>query len=410
MLTDISSYLKRIPEVVGVEILVGEGDSWIANLAVLRRERTKVHFVNGEYKLASMDALKERVPGGAPLVLTISGKGIIHRFIVAEPLATEDDYLRKVLPNAKPGEFYVQISPVDGQQVVSVARRALVDELAKQVLQAGMELLSVSLGPFALLLFKGYLPAPNAGSLAVGPHQFTVDQGVFRAYQCHPSDTEAPVKRLRIAGEELNEYLMPAFALAFYAISDLDAPHVPFEGEGLRTADFRERLLFRRLAVGLIGFFLLLLLGNALLFMSYSGKVAGYTGSDAPGIQQEIEKLQQQVRAREQLLGGLWQADSRQWGMAYMADRIGESLPDGMLLTELVIYPKDEGLSRKERRPVHRPSSIGIKGTCADIALLNQWIGTLRALPFCQVVDLSEYGFDERERMGIFTLNLTLDP
>ncbi|SEL95650.1 hypothetical protein [Parapedobacter koreensis] len=410
MIAAIGAYLRHIPQLVGVELLLADGETFVANTAVVKRTGTTVHFVRGEYGLASFGAVKEQVQDGMPIVLIISGKGIIHRAIAKGQRAMEGGLLKQVLPNAKPDDFYLQHTELETCTMLSVVRRKLVDDLIAQLAAQGLVLLGAGLGPFAMQLFSEYLFPVDSEGCVLGRHRLALHQGTIIGYELLPLEAAARGKRVDMAGEQLNEWVVPAFAAAFAEISDIPFAQLPIQAVQEKAADYRQQGLFRRSGAALMAFFLVLLLGNAFFFMHYSDNVAGFAGSDALAIQQEIDVLRQQAAERETLLEGLWYADVPRWRMAYMADRIAATLPDGMLLNEMAIYPRDEGLSRKQRRPVHTPSAIRIKGTCGDMPTLNGWIKQVRGLPFCETVEIDEYGFDGREEVGTFVLSLTLNP
>lgn len=410
MFAAIGSYLKHIPQLVGVELLLADGEAFDASLVVVKRTGTKVHFVHGEYGLTTLEAIARYVPDGVPVVLTVGGKGVIHRLLPEERQGSDTDLLKQVLPNAKSDDFYFQKSTLGTRTVLSVVRRASMDAVIAQFGAQGMVLLGAGLGPFAADLFREYFPAADTDAFTFGRHRLMYQRGVFGGYELLPSEQVVSTKRMDIAGEQLNERLVPAFAAAFSAISDIPQAQLNVPKVRERADDHRQRWAFRRSGIVLMAFFLLLLLGNVGYFMYYSDKVAGFAGSDGLSIQKEIEILQQQSSEREALLAGLWPIEVPRWGMAYMADRIGGTLPEGILLDEMAVYPRDEALSRKQRRPVHTPSAIRIKGTCADMPQLNRWMKQLRELAFCRSVELDRYMFDERNGVGVFGLQLTLEP
>lgn len=409
LLAAIGSYWKRIPELTGVEILVDDDGSMTINIACVKRSGVRVQFIRGEYGLAGFQALAAQVARDVPVAISISGKGIIHRVLPAD--GTAGNSLQMVLPNAKAEDFYVQQTEWEGTMWLSVVRRELVDKIVAQVEQQGIAVLCVALGPLATLLFADYLGGRKADDgVLLGRHRFDVQQGKWVGYELLPAEHWAQSKPVNIGGEELNEKLVPAFALAFAAIGDVAWPQLPIDAVAARASDYRERGAFRRSATVLVALFLAILLGNAFYFMHYADKVATLDGSDALTIQREMERLEQETAARDDLLRGLWDADKPAWGMAYLADRIAASRPDGVQFGELEVYPRDEEESRKQRRPVHTQLAVRIEGTCADIDVLNTWMAQLRRLRFCEQVNISSYGYDERNATGIFRLALTLKP
>lgn len=407
MLQSLTSYLRHIPQLVGVELLLEEGELLTANLAVVKRTGTKVHFVSGEYGLTSLESVKEHIPEGTPVVLAVGGKGIIHRAVA---VTNDGDALKQVLPNAKSDDFYIQRVETEANIFLSIARRNLVDDLIARVDRQGITLLGVGLDPFAVTLFGAYLFGAERDSRTLGRHRFILQAGRLVGYELQSVEHARPVGGMDIAGEQLNKQLVVAFATAFSAISEVSQTQLSIPLLDTRAEAHRQRWMFRRCGVALIAFFFVLLLGNAGFFMHYSSLVTDGAGSEAQAIQREIDVLRKQASEREALLGGMWYANAPQWGMAYLADRLAASVPAGILLDDFSMYPKDEALSRKQGRPVHTPSMIRIKGTCTDMPLLNGWIKQIRELSFCQSVKIDQYRFDERESVGIFSLSLTLRP
>ncbi|MEC3882039.1 hypothetical protein [Parapedobacter sp. 10938] len=395
-LTAIASYWKRIPQLIGVEVLVGDGDALTINIAWVKRSWSNVQFVRGEYGLLGLGALADQVGRDVPVAISISGKGIIHRKLPANGAGA--DSLKAVLPNTREEDFYVQQVDWEGASWLSVARRELVDKIVEQVTQQGVAVVRVALGPLATLLFADYLGVEACDAFVLGRQPVDVQQD------------GPPGKPVDLGGEQLNEKLVPAFALAFATIGEVAWPQLPIGAVLTRWADYRVRWAFRRSATVLMVFFLSVLLGNAFYFMHYADKVSTLDGSDGLAIQREMERLEQETAARDELLRGLWDADKPAWGMAYLADRIAASRPEGIRFVELEIYPRDEEASRKQRRPVHTELTIRIDGTCADMQVLNAWMEQLRVLLFCERVAIHSYGYEERNAEGVFRLALTLKP
>ncbi len=409
-LTSPIRYLSRIPRLAGAEILLDEGGRLECSLAVVIRAGSRVRQERGEYGLDDYAALGRHVPPGVPLVVTLGGKGVIHRVFPAGGLQAGGDALRQVLPNARPEDFYMQHAVVAGADVVSIIRRDVLDGLLTRLDGEGLSVVQAGLGPFGILALGGGLVPADAGTLALGRHHLAIRDGRLEGYRLLPADSAPTGRAVELGGEPLNERLVPAFAAALLAIGDLPVAVVPVPALETRLADHRNGLAFRWSAMALGVCFVALLLGNALLFMHYNDKVDGFAGSDGLSIQREIDALRQQGRERDALLDGLWPEEAPGWGMAWMADRLAGSVPAGIRLSELSFFPRDEGRSRRQRRPVHAPATVRIKGTCGDIPELNGWIGRLRGLAFCRSVEIDAYDDDQRDAGGLFTLTLTLQP
>lgn len=410
MLSTISRCLKSIPRVAGIEILLGEDDTSWGNIVVVKRQRGRVTFVNGEYRVMSLSAILKLLPNGVPVTLSIEGKGIIHRFVDEENGADDADYLQRILPQAKYEDYYAHVLASDGQRVVSVVRRPLVDRILAEFQSAQISVLSVSLGPFSLCCFETHLPSAASGERIVGGHVLSFSDGSLHAYRYQPLVSEDKIKSVNLGGEEMSEYLLVPFAQAFMEISDIDRDQHVIATLDHTARDYRERLAFIRMGKMWLTFFIVLIGMSAAISMYYKGKTAGLSIHDDTMIQAEIDAVKKRLQNHIDVRDSLWQIDSRPWTMAYMADKIAAGLPPGAWLSELAIYPHDETRSNRERRPIHDHSCIRIRGTCTAVQLVNEWLQELRNLPFCESAEWVEYRYDDREQLGLFTIKLNLTP
>ncbi|MFC3197339.1 hypothetical protein ACFOET_06920 [Parapedobacter deserti] len=410
MIASMTAYLRHIPQLAGVEVLLGEGGSFSANVALVRRAGRKVYFVRGEYGLTSYRAIKEHVPQGMPVMFVIGGKGVIHRAVAGGSEETGAELLKRILPNAKPDDFYMQMVDLDDITMVSVVRRSVVDASVGDAETFGLATIGAALGPFSLSIFGDAIFGGHTGGYTVGRHRMTLREGRITGYDLLAESDESDTKRVDVGGEQLTDRLAVAFASAFLAISEIPSAQLPVADAQHRASEYRGRWAFRRSAVVLMAFFIIVLLGNAFFFLHYSDSIADLAGSDGLSIQREIDELQRQSAERDALLYGLQHAAVPRWGMSFMADRLAGTVPEGILLDELALYPRDEGMSRKERRPVHLPAVIRIRGTCMDVTQLNGWVGAVRKLAFCRALEIDSYAYDERSGAGVFALKITLEP
>ncbi|MEC3882004.1 hypothetical protein [Parapedobacter sp. 10938] len=380
------------------------------NVCLVKRSGEQVHFERGGYGLKEIRSIKDQIPEGTPVVLSLSGWGLIHRIIDGDQIGKGGDLLRQILPSARREDFYVQHSQLDSVSVLSIGRIEAVDRVCKQLEGYGFPVLGLVFGPFAVTFFRGFLLAPSVTDFRIARHRFIVADGRIGNYEFLPSDVDVGLagKRFDLGGEQLDERLIVAFATAFGFISELDLDTVDLQECDHKASEYRWHWQFKRTAVILTGLIIFILLANALFFIQYSGKVADFSGNDPRTIEGEIVELEKQRAERDALLKGLGQSESTHWGMAYLADHIATTIPAGIGLTELQIYPLDITETRKQKRPVRRSDVIQIIGHCTALPEFNEWVGGLRKLHFCSEVYMETYEFDERNEQGVFTVLLKL--
>ena len=94
--------------------------------------------------------------------------------------------------------------------------------------------------------------------------------------------------------------------------------------------------------------------------------------------------------------------------MSYYSDQVAQSVPRTMKLRNLTVNPLDMVESRKARKQVFQSGTILISGTCAKVTDLNPWIVELKNLDWSGEVNMVDYQYDPKRRLGDFTLEIIL--
>jgi len=404
----ILSYLRHIPIVAGVEASFDD-EGVHMQVVLLQRKGSTVSTLRREAQVHTCEKLLELLPKGAPMVLALHAKGMVHRFVPSAGGRTEDDLLRQVLPNAKRQDFYLQRVDMTDTTVLSVIRRERLTELLAFFGPLADRILAVNVGPFAAWpLLKGCVKETDT-SWCVGHHRFALSAGQLTGYAW---EADIPVGQvIRMGDEEMNGQFALAFCLGFQLLAELPLQSLPVDAWEQRLEEKHQEWQFKRSAVLIGSFFLIVLLVNTYYFMHYSSRLAATPVSDTQLLTKEMEQLQEVLKGQEQLVDIIRYTDrTGKAPLSYVADRLGASVPPSVRLDELSFFPRDEALSRKERKPIYQAGKIGVVGSTADVATLNHWVKEVGMMGFVQDVALVDYAYDEKSARGQFHLQMTLRP
>jgi len=405
MKTWLLSYLTTIPSLAGVEIyLLGEGNILI-RYAILKRKSNIVQFEKGEYHLNDLAELKKQIGNHLPIALTISGKGIMHRSLPTVEQWSDLDYARKILPNASLEEFLIQSTIISSNVFISLTRKADLANILAEFNKLKMEIRSLTLGPFAFQPVWSYLQITANTTIQLDAHNFTVTDNLISAYKMGIPLTDHS-KKVVFADEEMNECIVTAYTTGLCLIANIKFPTVNLNSFNICKEDFNQRSIFKKMSTGILGFFILLLLTNAIFFMHYSSKIDENDTGNMELLKVEENALRLNLNKERELLNSITRPPNNRYGsLAKIADFLAVSQPLSIVLDEMSIFPSEKKESRKIRKPIFDFTLVKLTGSCSDGPELNTWLTDIRKLDFCQRVEIVKYTAMEKGTTS-FTLNL----
>src|SRR3546814_17532621 len=106
LFTAVKSYWKRIPQLTGVEVLEGDGDSVTTHIVCVPRSGARVQFMRGEYGLLGFRSLLGHIGRDVPVAICINCKGIIQRRLPED--GGEENGREMMMPTSKADTSYIK--------------------------------------------------------------------------------------------------------------------------------------------------------------------------------------------------------------------------------------------------------------------------------------------------------------
>ena len=388
----------------GLEIqLTAEGKRM--HLVVLRRKRKEASIEKQVSGIETYEELSTHLSKEIPLVIQITGKGVLYRRLAADPGADPGKLLAKVFPNASLKDFCIETLPAAEDEIfISVLRRSVAAELGSELIARGFSLVGAGIGSPAvteiLSLFGG--PKPE---MAFGNHfiRFKNEMPAEVIYDENPDAKEA----WETGGQKVESSCLIAFAAAFGQIVPVrrSAPRIMIENSW--RPDFLQQQLFKKGRAVLLAVAFLILLINFLFFSYYRDQNAALANKLEMngGAFRELAGLEKQVSEKRKFLSASGLAGPSHH--AFYADRLAAGLPEEIVLTEMEISPRIR--LADEDSIGFSPGEILLAGTCSESIILNSWMQALKKETWIKNATLEKYIQDKTMSRGEFHILLNLE-
>jgi hypothetical protein len=387
----------------GVE-LVGGAAEFCAHVTLVRRRGNKLDVEKTVLNITDADALKKLIPSGIPVVVVLSGKGILHRTVSSG----SDDaavLLQKVLPNATVADFCMQhIAAAQQQHLVSVMRRSAAEEQLDLLRRAGLPVVACSLGAAAAAEWMPMLWPQHPNTMQIGAHRITWLDGKPAALE--PAEIAETQPDISLSGITLAAAAVPAFTAAAQYLSGGGNAFVQTDTLATAATDFAQQRLFRTGGLALLAATLLVLIANYFAFSHYWEKKAALEEQlqVSGNVLEQVRELGRQTEMRRSFLEQSgWKHAGKH---AFFADRLAAGIPQAMTLTRMSIAPREK--TPQPDSIAFRPGVILLEGECAQSVLLNDWITQLNTQPWINKASLLNYVQPGNRSTGLFEVEIQL--
>lgn len=404
-------HITKSKTAAGLEIFILPDGSHEISVAVLKKEKSSLLTAVQKSGIKSIEEAAAIMDVKIPLILVLNGKGIIHKKVNISEQDSPATLLNKVLPNASLQDFCVQQTPLStSESFVSVIRTSVLNELLNELnAQRLKAFVACFLGPFTVNNLLGIIDQSGIDNemLSTGRLQLQIrEQQITEVIAAGESVTAVPVK---VGDDKIPAQELIAFAAAMsYFVSGSEGI-LNSDAIGLLKEDYTQQRKFEfRGWAFLISVFTLLLI-NYFVFNNYWTKSSSMnaTLSMNESAVQRCEQLKKEVADKKEFLeqNGLLE-NSR---TSYYADRIAESLPASIQLTEMNIHPlKKKAADDVTDNLFFENKRIAVSGKCQRSTGLNDWIKELKQKNWIADVVLVNYNQDNKTEAGLFFIDIKL--
>ena len=402
MLQDIKNIFNLTQKVYAIDVEISTDGACHCNIVELTKQKGSINFTVLEMDGEAFGKIKKK----DPVCFILNGKGIIHRRITVDASLPDTNIIKQIIPNVNPEEFYIQKQTIADQkekqvQLVSLARKSLIDKIIADFSEAFDFIVDVSISPFVLDNILPVIPDKNLlhyKNISIHLRENKVEDFTV--------NTENEKQMLEIGNQSIDTTLLPALGIGFSFLITPANTYTPVE----TIQDKNKEYLYRQktLTIGkisLLSIFMILII-NFLIFDHYYKK----TQQEQPQVvkQEElinkVQQLNKTLSDKSKFLQQTGLLDPNK--ISFHADRIAATLPVDITLTDMQLNPLAD--PNKKETFTFKNGIILISGTSNSSAGFNDWIKELKNSPVIESVSILSYDHDLKANTALFTIELTV--
>jgi Tfp pilus assembly protein PilN len=393
----------------GIQINLGEDGLNKMSLCVLHKKKNIIEneFVINDiqdYKL-----IKKHLAADTPVILTVIGKGIIHKKVSHNAGDDEKVLFQKAFPNTKREEFYIQKTAIDpGHSFLSFVRRDIANAILNECNVNGIDVTGFYLGPFTVNNITPLLTDSEASIVNVGAVSLTIKNGHIETIQ--PSSGEIVLKQLKVGEEVISpENIIPYSNAIGYFINNNQLFVSDIQSVKNSEKEFEQKKLFFALGKASLMFFILALLSNYVFFNHYYSEkniLSAKISSQLDEINQYDTLKQSLAKKKAFLSNSGFLTESK---TSFYADRLAATVPDDILLDDMDINPlikKSEADTSTTKN--FALGTIVVSGTTKNSIDVGDWMKLIKENQWVKSAELLSYNQDKELNQGRFRIMITL--
>lgn len=355
--------------------------------------------MDSEELFTDLDGLVACVDKKNPLALVFNTTKVLKKKIPEGTHANAEQWVTQAFPNLDLENFYYQALDSPDFKVVSISKKSEVDNLLNELKEKGIVPSKIALGISEMSNTLPYLDFPILGS------SFTVTKDGNEALSINNrSDIEN--SSIDMNGLRLSNASLLSFSSILGALNHAQGPSNLLDVNQPLENGFKNKRFFNLgIQIGLSSLLVILLL-NFVLFSHYRSKSIITEGTMAPEQRASmIQGILRRVDAKKNKLQAL--LGSNHTRTTYYLDRIGESLPQSILLDLLAYQPLV--------RPVRPDKPIGtetdhimVSGQTNNKEEFATWTAQLESMDWVEQVEIEHYEYTA-PTLDSFTLKILCD-
>ena len=411
MLFSFSKILSLKPKrVTSIGIYILPDRSYLYSILIAEIARGRIIVKNKEKGISDINDIINKIPKDTHVCISIDGKGVIHKKTSSDVNSNSNELLQQVFPKASNIDFFVQFESVnENNSFISVIRKDSLKDILKVLILENIPVAFVNLGPFSIKNISKYIFEEGTDYYFNG-FKFIVKDGVI--LNIEKNEKSELVSEITIRTEtgfevfSSENFVDYSVAIDFFVKSEEIVPIVD-ELKPLLN-DFRFKRLFKIAGAFAIIFFLVILMGNFILFDNYNSRMNNLSTvvmSDK-GLVKQIDSLQQKLKDQDAFI--IEKGLTSSFHFSFYADRLAGSLPYGISLLELSI----NGLTKSIKdgyEPEFDRGGISITGQTSNSKILNSWIEKISKYNWIKSVTILSYNKHKQTGDNIFKTRIEID-
>lgn len=324
------------------------------------------------------------------------------RVLIKETQLNEslENAFQTAFPGASRSDFYYEVLNTTNKTFVAICKKMEVNSIINRLGDSKINLHGFRIGLFSIVPL---LPLIGEESLNLNGREIIVSDNNFHEINKVPlAESEYSLNGMIVS----SKYIIALSGLLNYE----DESYLATSNQGETIAGLRklykEKTFFRKFGLFAIGFLLVVLLVNFVLFSIYRSEVSELrTETELYSSQKETyENKLSSVETKEQVVRNLLQSGNSK--SSFYVNRIVTSKPASISFSQINYQPLIRSI-RPDKEIEVRRSSISVAGESLDKQEFSNWMKRLESFDWSSEIVTSEYG--ESNNKDRFELTIKIE-
>ena len=390
------SFFANIHKINNLLIFTDADDSMSFYYASVKKNKEDYKIIK-ESTFENIDECIEAIDYKAPLIVTIEGKGVLHKNVTIE---TRDAVIQQFSSINNGDDFYIQHYIItEEKSIVSISRKEFVDQILNKFYAKRRYPISLFLGPFSLNVLSDYLNT----NIDIGNEIIEFFEGkVCDIKTCHKF---LPSGYINILEDNISEASIIPYSSAICFFAKHKIVNFVSEIATLRDKDYiYENIFFIGKYLLLISSFIVLLV-NFLFYSKYDRDLKNINAEMSSAIDSltMINKLKKEINDKRAVMGSNNYLASTDFSK--YSDRIASCMPEQISLDIMNIFPVN-GKIQTNSDIKFSTNTIVIQGETNGLNYVDTWIKSLYNEKWIKNVHIDSYKYNVSTGLGLFQLTI----
>lgn len=382
----------------GLEIFEVNGKEYFTLLQMnLKKGELEVELEKTSDRL---EELLEYINAKAPLFLTLNTSKVLKKEVSQEVQTNHELSVINAFPNLELDNFYYQLMNSEHTGIVAISKKEYVDWYIEQLSKIGINPISLSLGiaPIKNIssFFKGRITGSNFNA--------QIEDGNISGLEL---ESQLENETIDLDGISLHKNSLLGFSSIIGHLQQLlQNNNLQSMNSKLKNDLYNSRVFDFGIKFALL-FFLVVLLGNFLIFSSYNSKNQSLESTLLVDGQndQALKNVKERVLAKEERVKTL--ANSKNSKTSFYLDEIAKGLPKSIWLSDMRFQPLLFPV-RNDKPIEFNSGSLEISGIINDKIAFTVWSDNLEMQKWVNKVEIIDYEYISSSSAN-FTVNIVLN-
>lgn len=408
--------LRKIKRVLAIEIIElrnTDSTSVLLNALLIQRNKTTINIID-KIRLSNIIQLQNWIEknnyNNQPILLLINGDKILHRLIDEQAHSNKELLLKELIPNGSLNDFYLQEYKFDsGQAFISIARINYIDGILSQLNSIENNIINISIGPLPLFLTYKLILKQNTQQLYqadINNYHFAFTENGIAEYSISDYTNEIYNQSyLNFVNEEISSDHLLAYSSGIsFLLSPLSEVNIPHTNAITNKNELYFNILSKNIIAGSLAVLFIILLVSSIFYSLYSNKFDN-TEQLLSSYQTQllIHRTELEIRNKEnEVLQNYGLVNKG--NIAYYADQITKTLPNGIYLNKLEIFPPKS--NTEDAAEIIETNRIIINGNCFSSSDIVDWSNQLKEYQWIDKLTINHYKQEDINKLGSFCIEI----